>query len=94
MRSKDLSLCTIQEIKKELKKQGVIDVRRISIKKEDKTIELNTYVMTFNALKNSMKIEVGYTIEMIKQLVPNSCYKCQKYGHHEDACRGREVCGK
>ena len=25
---------------------------------------------------------------------PLRCYKCQKYGHHEDDCRGREVCGK
>ena len=22
------------------------------------------------------------------------CYNCQKYGHHEDNCRGRQVCGK
>ena len=34
IRSKELALCTIEKIKKELKKQGVIDVRRISIKRK------------------------------------------------------------
>ena len=41
-------------------------------------------------------MKVAYTIERVKQFVSNplTCYKCQKYGHHENACRGREVCGK
>ena len=79
-----------------MKKQGIIDVRWISIKKEGKTIETNTYVMTFNKSKIPTKIKVGYTMERVEQFVPNPmrCYKCQKYGHHEDACRGREVCRK
>ena len=52
--------------------------------------------MTFNTLKIPAKIKVGYTMERVKQFVPNllRCYKCQKYGHHEDACRGIEVRGK
>ena len=33
VRSKELSLCTLEEIKKELKRQDVIDVKRVSIKK-------------------------------------------------------------
>lgn len=50
--------------------------------------------MTFNSPKIPGKIKVGYTMERVEQFVPNPlrCYKCQKYGHHEDTCRGREVC--
>ena len=35
-------------------------------------------------------------MERVKQYITNPlrCYKCQKYGHHEHNCRGREVCGK
>ena len=35
-------------------------------------------------------------MEKVEQFVPNPlrCYRCQKYGHHEDSCRGRKVCGK
>ena len=34
-------------------------------------------------------------MERVKQYIPNPlrCYKCQTYGHHEDNCRVREVCG-
>ena len=87
VRRKELYLCTIEEIKKDgfqLKK------------KEGKTIETNTYVMTFNTSKLPAKNKVGYTMERVEQFVPYPlrCYKCPKYRHHEDACSGREVCGK
>ena len=36
------------EIKTNLNSQGVIDVRRISIRRNGKTIETNTYILTFN----------------------------------------------
>ena len=46
--SKELLICSIEEIKRELKKQRVTDVKRVSIKKEGKMIETNTYIMAFN----------------------------------------------
>ena len=49
--------------------------------------------MIFNTSKIPAKIIVGYTIERVEQFVSKSL-RCQKYGHHEDACRGWEVCGK
>ena len=96
VRSKELSLCTIEEIKKEMKKQGVTEVKRVTIKKGGKLIETNTYIMTFDQPKIPEKIKVGYTMERVEQFIPNPlrCYNCQKYGHHEDNCRGRQVCGK
>ena len=35
-------------------------------------------------------------MEGVDQYIPNPlwCYTCQKYGHHEDNCRGCEVCWK
>ena len=35
-------------------------------------------------------------MERVEQYIPNPlwCYKCQKDGHCEDGCRGREVSGK
>ena len=88
--SKELSVCTIEEIKRELKKQGVTEV---SINKEGKTTETNASIMQFNTPKIPEKTKVGYTIESVKQYIPNPLryYKCPKYGYHEDNCRGREV---
>ena len=96
VRSKELSLCTIDEIKKEMKKQDVTEVKRVTIKKEGKLFETNTYIMTFDQPKIPERIKVGYIMERVEQFIPNPlrCYNCQKYGHHEDNCRGRQVCGK
>ena len=96
VRSKELSLCTIDKIKKEMKKQGVTEVKRGTIKKEGKLIETNTYIMTFDQPKIPERIKVGYTMERVEQFIPNPlrCDNCQKYGHHKDNCRGRKVCGK
>ena len=63
VRSKELSLCTIEKIKKEMKKRGVTEVKRVSIKKGGKLIETNTYIMTFDQPKIPEKIKVGYTME-------------------------------
>ena len=72
------------------------EVKRVSIKKEGKTIEPNTYIMHFNTPKIPEKVKVGHTLERVKQYIPNPlwCYKCQKYSPHEDNCRGCEVCRK
>ena len=48
IRNGELSLCSIMESKNELKKQNVIDVKRITIKKQNEIIETNTYILTFN----------------------------------------------
>ena len=76
VRSKELSLCTIDEIKKEMKKQGVTEVKRVTIKKEGKLIETNTYIMTFDQPKIPERIKVGYTMERVEQFIPNPlrCY--------------------
>ena len=47
VRSKEVSLCTVKEIKRELKKRGVTEVKRVSVNKEVKTIKMNTYIMNF-----------------------------------------------
>ena len=48
IRNGELSLCSIMEIRNELKKQNVIDVKRITIKKQNEIIETNTYILAFN----------------------------------------------
>ena len=35
-------------------------------------------------------------MDRVEQFIPNPlrCNNCQKYGHHEDNCSSRQVCGK
>ena len=96
VRSQELSLCSIEEIKTELKSQGVIDARKITIKREGRIIETNTYILTFNSPTIPKEIKIGYNINKVELFIPNPlrCYKCQKFGHHEDQCRNLSVCGR
>ena len=48
-----------------MKKQGETEVKRVTIKKEGKLIEINTYIMTFDQPKIPENIKVGYTIERL-----------------------------
>lgn len=96
IRSPELSLCSIDEIKEELKDQGVIDIKRISIRREEHQIQTNTYIMTFDSPNIPQKIKIGYNSEKVNQYVPNPlrCYNCQKFGHHENKCNRRAICGR
>ena len=70
----------IEDIKSDLRKQGAREVERMSIKAVGKIIETNNYIMSFDQPKIPEKIM--------------RCHNCQKYGHHEDNCKGWQVCGK
>ena len=49
VRCKELSLCSISEIEKELKSQGVTGVTRISVKRNGEMRTTNTYILTFSS---------------------------------------------
>ena len=94
VRSSELSLCTVDELKSYLKNQKVTDVKRISIKKDNQTIETNTYILTFNKPQIPKEIKVGYSVIKVNPYIPNPlrCYNCQKFGHHEQKCTRQAVC--
>ena len=94
VRSKELSLCTLEELKSNLKTQGVTDVRRVSFKRNDEMIPTNTYIMTFDKPVVPSKLKIGYQVVNVDVYVPNPlrCYNCQMFGHHEDRCTKQSVC--
>lgn len=98
VRSAELSLCTLEEIRNNnsIKKQNIIDIKRISIKKNDRIIDTNTYIMTFDAPEPPQEIKIGYTISKVETYIPNPlrCFNCQRYGHGKNQCTRKLVCGK
>ena len=82
VRNKDLSLCSITEIKNELKRQNIIGDKRITIRKLSQTINTNTYILTFNNPKPP-----------VEKYIPNPwrCYNCQKYGLLKEVCSRKPV---
>ena len=96
IKSPDFTLYSLEEIRLHLKPQGVTDVRRISICKETRIIDTNTYILTFNKLTTTTSIRIGYINTKIKTYVPNPprCQKCQKYGYPKDKCSRPPKCAK
>ena len=61
----------MEEIKNELKDQHVIDVKNITIYKNNQIIKTNTYIITFNQQKIPANLKISYEIIKVKQYVPN-----------------------
>ena len=96
VRSSELSLCTLDKLKSQLANQGVTDIKRISIKRNEETINTNTYILTFNKSSLPKELKVGYNLIKVNPYIPNPlrCYNCQKCGHHETKCLKSPVCKK
>ena len=96
VRCKDLSYCTIEEIEENLRPQGVTAVKRVSVKRDNKTIQTNTYFFSFNSPTVPKNIKVGFLKVNVSVYIPNPmrCYRCQKFGHTESRCAKTPVCGR
>ena len=82
------------EIRDELKTQGVVEVHRVTVKKEGKVIPTNTLFLTFNRPDVPKEIVVGYLKVKVELFVPNPlrCFNCNKFGHTSQRCRTTAKC--
>ena len=76
IKSPYLTLCSLEEIRLLLKPQGVTDVSRISICKETRIIDTNTYILTFNKPTTPTSIRMGYINTKAETYIPNPL-RCQ-----------------
>ena len=76
-----------EEIKNELQPQGIIAVKRISVR-------FSLYAMTIKGQDIPEKINIGYLKKETKPYIPNPqrCFQCQKFGHTKNSCKGKAVC--
>jgi len=54
-----------------------------------RTIQTNTYILTFNRLQLPSVIDMGYLRVRVEKYIPSPlrCAKFQKFGHHFSKCR-------
>ena len=71
VRSSELSLCILDEIKTYLKNQAVSDVKRITIHRNQETINTNTYIFTFDTPNVPKELKVGYNLVKVSPYIPN-----------------------
>jgi len=92
----DLLNCSEDEIKTELTDQGVISVKRITIKRENNIISTKHLILTFNSPDLPKYVAAGYLNCSVRPYIPNPmrCFKCQRFGHSKTSCRGQETCSR
>ncbi|GFW64600.1 putative RNA-directed DNA polymerase from transposon BS [Trichonephila clavipes] len=76
--------------------QGVIQVRRITLKKDNTNIPTKHLILTFKRPKLSFTIKAEYLNYKIRPYIPNPvhCFKCQRFGHSQTSCRGQLTCSR
>ncbi|XP_037526094.1 uncharacterized protein LOC119403220 [Rhipicephalus sanguineus] len=92
----DLLNLTEEELLEGWKEQNVTQVQRIKIKRENKEIPTKFLIITFASTVLPESLETGYTKTRIRPYIPNPrrCFKCQRFGHGSQSCRGRLTCAK
>ena len=95
IRCQDLGPCTDDEILENMKSEGVIHVRNIQVRRNGVLKPTHTYVLTFNTPVLPKKVKAAYLSVNVEVYIPNPlrCYHCQVFGHHEDNCLKKPVCG-
>ena len=68
--SRELALAIEEEIASPLGKQGITNIRKISIRKGDQRMQTNTYFLTFNQPRTPNEVKIGYCLERVEQYVP------------------------
>ena len=85
-----------EEICEELAPQGVIHVKGFISKRNRQRVKLNTFPITYNFHTILSSIRMGLYNAKVSPYVPNPmrCFKCQKFGHGKDQCKGKLRCFK
>ncbi|GFX54073.1 putative RNA-directed DNA polymerase from transposon BS [Trichonephila clavipes] len=92
----DLLITSEAEILEGFSNQGVIQVRQITIKKDTAIIPTKHLILTFSSPTLPQTIKAGYLNCKIRPYIPNPlrCFKCQRFGHSQTACRGQLTCSR
>ncbi|KAF0302793.1 Nucleic-acid-binding protein from mobile element jockey [Amphibalanus amphitrite] len=90
----DLRNVSDEDIADGLSEHGVTAARRILTRRG--TVPTNNIILTFDTTDMPNEVRVGYIKVRVRPYVPAPmrCYRCQRFGHTKDNCRGRPTCSK
>ncbi|GBN58513.1 hypothetical protein AVEN_105202-1 [Araneus ventricosus] len=87
---------TDSDIMEYLRSQNVSAVKRISVRKDGQYVPTKHLILTFNVPTLPKSVIIAYIDCPVRPYIPNPlrCYKCQKFGHSIQSCRGTETCAR
>ncbi|GBM75100.1 hypothetical protein AVEN_197457-1 [Araneus ventricosus] len=86
----------IEGILKGFQPQGVTQVHRIKIRKNEQLIDTKHLILTFHSPRIPESVRAGYIKLKVRPYIPNPlrCFKCQRFGHSKASCRGTLTCAR
>jgi len=92
--SRDLIEVGDAAILEELKSQHVLDVHRITTKRDGVTVPTGSLVLTFDSPCLPQSIKAGYLHLKVRAYIPSPmrCFKCQHFGHTSTSCKSQAKC--
>ena len=78
------------------KDENVIQVQRIKMRRDNKEIPTKHIILTFSSCTLPEEIVTGYLKLPVRPYIPNPrrCFKCQRFGHASQSCRGQLTCAR
>ncbi|XP_055926940.1 uncharacterized protein LOC129958469 [Argiope bruennichi] len=86
-----------EDLVTEFSDQHVCAARRINVRRDGQLIPTKHIVLTFQTPVLPKSIKAGHQICRVRPYIPNPlrCFKCQRYGHSQQACRSKtSTCAK
>ncbi len=86
----------LEDLKSNIRGGKVIEIKRLQTRKGGERVDSLSILLVFQERVLPDKVRVGYMSYNVRAYVPPPlrCYKCQKYGHIADGCKGKQKCGK
>ena len=90
----DLVDLTESEIVGWLRDFGVVEAKRIVRKKNGKSENTPTIILTFDKPTCPSKLQLDYTTYHVTQYIPNPllCYQCGRFGRPQARCENDKIC--
>ena len=96
IRCRELEGVSEEEMCENLSSQGITSVRRIKVRRNNELLPTNTFILTFDIPILPPSIKAGYLNIPVEPFIPNPlrCFKCQRFGHGQNTCRGKLICAR
>lgn len=87
---------TASDLLEGLREHGVTAVRRITMRRDGREINTRHIILTFDRCTLPESVNAGFIHCKTRVYIPNPrrCFKCQRYGHGTNGCRGKQTCAK